>query len=126
MTLAGLCALWGCDDDKGTEADRLGVGAECRSSDDCLQQGDGGVNLTCLTQFKGGYCGLQGCSGNDDCPDQSACVLHDDGNRYCFRSCSDKPECNANRSPANESNCSSNVSYVDDDTRGKACVPPSG
>jgi hypothetical protein len=127
MSIVALCALCGCDDDDGsTEADRLGVGAECKSSEDCLQEGDGGVNLTCLPQFKGGYCGLEGCGSNEDCPEASACVAHDDGNRYCFRSCTDKAECNVNRSPDNESNCSSNVTYVDDDTRGKSCVPPSG
>lgn len=127
MIILALGALWACDDDDdGTEADRLGVGAECKSSDDCLQEGDGGVNLTCLPQFKGGYCGLEGCSSNEDCPEHSACVAHDDGKRYCFRSCADKAECNVNRSPDNEANCSSNVTYVDDSTKGKSCVPPSG
>lgn len=126
VAMVALCALWACDDDKGTEADRLGVGAECKSNDDCRRDGDGGVNLSCLTQFKGGYCGLEGCSSNEDCPQQSVCVAHDDGERYCFRSCTDKPECNVNRSSDSESNCSANVSYVDNDTRGKACVPPSG
>jgi hypothetical protein len=126
LAVAVLMSLYACGDDSDlTESDRLGVGAECATDDDCLQEGDGGINLECLPQFKGGYCGLEGCSGNEDCPERSACVAHEDGRRYCFRSCADKPECNLNRGPDNEANCSSNVDYVDPNTRGKSCVPPS-
>ena len=125
--IVGSCALCGCGDDDGpTESDRLGVGAECSTNEDCLREGDGGVNLACLTQFKGGYCGLEGCTGNQDCPERSACVAHADGKNYCFRSCTDKSECNVNRSADHESNCSANVEYVDRDTQGKSCVPPAG
>jgi hypothetical protein len=85
------------------------------------------VPQRCLTQFKGGYCGLQNCTSHAACPEGSACVVHEDGDRYCFRSCIDKAECNVNRTPDNESNCSSSVTYVDGDkSLGKACVPPSG
>jgi hypothetical protein len=127
MLCAMAMAILGCgdDDDDGTEADRLGVGAECATTRECLREGDGGINLTCLDQFKGGYCGLEGCASNDDCPERSLCVAHEDGNRYCFRSCTNKPECNVNRSESNESNCSSNVDLVDTSKAGKACVPPS-
>jgi hypothetical protein len=119
--------LAGCgDDDDASGADRLGVGAECSANSDCLRQGDGGVNLACLDQFKGGYCGLEDCSDDGDCPDQSACVAHDDGRNYCFRTCANKPECNANRSVDQEANCSSSVDFVESATSGKACVPPSG
>ncbi len=121
-----LCLLWSCGDDEGTEADRLGVGAECTGDDDCLREGEDGINLACLTQFKGGYCGLEDCSSNDECPEASTCVAHEDGNNYCFRTCADKAECNVNRDGDNEANCSSNVDYVDKDTTGKSCVPPSG
>jgi hypothetical protein len=108
--------------DGGTEADQLGVGAECTSDDDC----DADTDQICLTNFKGGYCGIRDCTANADCPEGSACVAHDDGTNYCFRSCTDKPECNANRTVENESNCSSSVEYVEAETDGKACVPPSG
>ena len=119
--------LAACGDDEDiSPADRLGVGAQCASDDECLREGDGGINLACLDQFKGGYCGLEGCADNDDCPAPSVCVEHDDGHRYCFRSCADKPECNLNRSEENEANCSSSVTYADPSTDGKACVPPSG
>jgi hypothetical protein len=115
----------GDDDGAGTQADRLGVGAECTSDDDCLQsEQDGGISQSCLTQFKGGYCGLEDCEADIDCPQGSACVAHE-GNNYCFRICANKPECNLNRSLENEANCSSSIDWVEDGA-GKACVPPSG
>jgi len=106
----------------GSEADALGVGAECASSADC--NGDDGQD--CLLGFKGGYCGEVGCASDADCAIDAACVAHVDGMNYCFRVCVDKAECNANRSPANEANCSSNVTFVDPPQNRKACVPPSG
>lgn len=131
-TLWILAALLpACGDDgggyRGTQADQLGVGAECTSDSQCFQdRRDGGIRQACLQQFKGGYCGVQGCQGDDDCPDQSACVAHTDGKKYCFRICANKPECNLNRSADNASNCSSNVDFVDRARGAKACVPPSG
>lgn len=112
----------GCGDDGETEADRRGVGAQCTSTANC-QEDEG---LSCLTQFRGGYCGKSPCSANSDCPAGSACVAHTDGQNYCFRSCVDKAECNANRSVDNEANCSANITFVQPGTPGKACVPPSG
>ena len=111
--------LLGCG---GNEADELGVGAQCGSSSDCNPD----IGAVCLTPFKGGYCGLMGCATDADCPDASACILWDTaGTTYCFRTCTDKAECNANRDPANESNCSSNVMFKDGAMGRKACVPPS-
>src|SRR5512138_3372156 len=95
----------GCGDD----ADSLGIGAQCTKTDEC----DGSTHQTCLTQFKGGYCGLQGCIHDSDCPADSACVAHTDGQQYCFRTCAQKPDCNANRDALNESNCSSTATLVD-------------
>jgi hypothetical protein len=128
ILLALACGVaCGDDDGAGTQADRLGVGAECSSDDDCLQsEEDGGISQSCLTQFKGGYCGLEDCQEDTDCPQGSACVAHDDGNNYCFRICADKPECNLNRSAENEANCSSSIDWADGQGSGKACVPPSG
>ena len=131
LAAAALLSLGACGDNDGggNPSDRLLVGAECATDDDCLQSNvDGGFSEQCLTQFKGGYCGIEDCTALDDCPAGSACVAHTDGNNYCFRLCLDKPECNANRTPDDESNCSSNVTYVgaSKDDVGKACVPPSG
>lgn len=105
----------------GSDADDIGVGAQCAANDDCNQ--DDGAQ-TCLP-FKGGYCGLQGCTADADCPEASACVTHTDQVNYCFRICADKPECNENRDVENEANCSSSVDFVEGKTGVKACVPPS-
>ncbi|MDH4281719.1 MAG: hypothetical protein OEV36_03615 [Myxococcales bacterium] len=118
-TVAGLVA--GCGDGS-TEADRIGVGAECTASAECPS--DMEVALECLTQFKGGYCGLEGCMGDADCPEGSACVTSE-GNNFCFRLCLDKPDCNRNRSLENESNCVGSISFVDPRNERKACEPPS-
>jgi hypothetical protein len=121
VALAGLLilVLGSC----GSDADDIGVGAECTKNNDCNQDTD--PPLKCLTGFKGGYCGLSGCTGNDECPEDSLCVTHEDSTNYCFRSCKDKAECNENRDVESESNCSSNITRVDDGET-KACVPPSG
>ena len=121
FSLVLLLSAAACGDDD-TEADRLGVGAQCESTDQC----DPEIDLVCLPQFKGGYCGLQGCEADEDCPEASACILHEDGETYCFRICVDKPDCNLNRDLENESNCSSSADFVEGAEGRKACVPPSG
>ncbi len=118
MAIAAICAVAVCGDD----ADDIGVAAECRSNDDCPSDDD---SLQCLTGFKGGYCGLSGCAANSECPEKSFCVTHTDSLNYCFRICTDKAECNANRTVDNEANCSSNITRVEGGTQ-KACIPPSG
>ena len=123
MLRLGLIAavLCGACGDDGTEADRLGVGAQCTKSEDCNQDP---LPQTCLA-FKGGYCGLTPCAHDTDCPASSACIKHTDQVNYCFRICVDKAECNANRDAVNEANCSSSVDFVDGTMGRKACVPPS-
>ncbi len=115
-----ILALFACGGE-GNEADNAGVGASCAMPEDCMEEGQ-----TCLTQFTGGYCGLE-CVVDGDCPDGSGCVAHDDGNQYCFRLCQNKSECNLNRSEEEEANCSSSITWVDDAAHDgdKACVPPS-
>lgn len=110
----------GDDDDDGSEAHRRGVGAACDNNDDCAEKGQ-----RCLP-FKGGYCGIADCTTDDECPAGSACVAHDDGANYCFLLCREKPDCNVHRPLDDESNCASNVSYVDGPQSLRACVPPSG
>jgi hypothetical protein len=125
---AGLAVLsfgsCGPDDGPGTEADRVGVGAQCSSTDECTV--DGEDELGCLEQFKGGYCGLADCTLDEDCPLGSACVTHDDGANYCFLVCQTKAQCNLNRSPALEANCSSSTTLVEGTRGPKVCIPPSG
>ncbi len=114
-----LTAVAGCSD--SNPADQAGIGAQCATNDDCFQ-----TNQTCLTAFRGGYCGSTGCTVDGDCPAGAACVRHDDAINYCFRLCVDKSECNRNRSVSNESNCVSSVTFADASrTAGKACVLPS-
>jgi hypothetical protein len=118
MCLAML-AFIGCSDD---DADSLGVGAQCALSEEC----DVDNGQACLQTFKGGYCGIEDCTDDLGCPDLSACVMHDDGQNYCFRTCTDKAQCNENRDVDNESNCSANITFVETQEGGvKACVPPS-
>jgi hypothetical protein len=105
----------------GSDADDLGVGAQCTANDQC----DADTMQVCLMSFKGGYCGIKDCVHDTDCPEASKCVMHTDGVNYCFRACLDKGECNANRDVENESNCSSNITFVDANPGIKACVPPS-
>jgi hypothetical protein len=105
----------------GSNADSLGIGAQCTKNEEC----DVSTSQICLTQFKGGYCGRQGCTHDTDCVSDSACIAHDDGQNYCFRICVDKPDCNANRDALNEANCSSTATFVDGTIGRKACVPPS-
>lgn len=105
----------------GNESDELGVGAQCGSNGDCNPD----IGPTCLTNFKGGYCGLTNCTVDADCPESSACVKHTDQVNYCFRICADKPECNANRDAENEANCSGTADFVEGSKGRKACVPPS-
>jgi len=114
LTIVGLLALQGC----GSDANAVGIGAECTTNAACS------TDLTCLTEFKGGYCGKSACVLNADCPSGSICVM-ESGVNYCFMTCTQKDECNAHRTLDNEANCSADVVKTEtgDD---KVCVPPSG
>lgn len=120
----------GCDNDN--EANDRGVGEACVTTDDCkndeLDYMDDIVEplelLECLTEFKGGYCGLKDCLEHADCPDGSKCAITDGGN-YCFLVCLDKPDCNKYRNVDNEANCTSSVELIDGANEIKVCVPPS-
>jgi hypothetical protein len=110
-----LCSCGG-----GTsEAIRRGVGSECNPDAACSE-----ADQQCLTQFAGGYCGRTGCLHDEDCPGGSACVTEDDQMNYCFLICVDKPDCNINRSLANESSCVSSLTFVDGTNGRKVCRPP--
>ena len=113
-------AMAACDDEDNS-ANALGVGAQCTEDSECDQE----LGQSCLLDFKGGYCGIADCVADDECPDGSRCVTHDDGSNYCFLTCIDKIDCNTNRDAESESNCSSSITYVDEPQDGKACVPPS-
>lgn len=123
VVLVLLMSMSSCgDDDDGglSQAQQQGVGDACSRNSDCVATAP-----ECLTNFKGGYCGISDCEDDLDCPSGSACIAHDDNVNYCFLVCRDKIDCNYFRPVDSESNCSSNVDFVDGRNGAKACVPPS-
>lgn len=132
LAVLPILALMACNDHHHdeTEADRVGVASECVDTLDCpiyvlpdLEP----QQMVCLSAFAGGYCGVENCLHNADCPDGSVCVAHTDGVNYCFRACIDKSECNWNRSSENAANCSSSFEWAvpSESDKRKACIPPS-
>jgi hypothetical protein len=101
-----------------SNANQKGVGADCTATSDCKTSGE-----VCLTEFKGGYCGLAGCLHDSDCPQGSACVTDNQAN-YCFLVCATKTDCNVNRSVDSESDCTSSLTFVDGTMNRKVCRPP--
>jgi len=118
LLFALLIVVSACGDDQN-EANRRGIGAACNATAQCSEPGQ-----SCLTAFKGGYCGLSGCLHDADCPQGSACVTDDNQTNYCFLICADKPDCNVNRSVDNESSCTSSLTFVDGAKNRKVCRPP--
>jgi hypothetical protein len=116
--LAVALLMFGCGSST-SEAIRRGVGSECNASLTCTESGQ-----VCLTQFKGGYCGVARCTTDSGCPQGSACVTNDDQVNYCFLVCADKSECNLRRSADNESSCTSSLTFVDGTMGRKVCRPP--
>lgn len=120
--LLGCTTLTACGDDD-SEAARRGVGSACASSDDCEEEGQ-----QCLTDFKGGMCGIADCTSSEECPGGSVCVADPDFSRnFCLLVCSSKPECNVHRSAEEEANCTSTLDQLDppDGADPKVCRPPS-
>jgi hypothetical protein len=113
-----VAAAAGCGSSQ-SEAIRRGVGSACAMNSDCTEKGQ-----VCLTEFKGGYCGVSGCLHDTDCPGGSACVT-ENGTNYCFLICVAKTDCNPNRTVDVESNCTSSISFVDPTAGRKVCNPPS-
>jgi hypothetical protein len=101
------------------EANRRGVGADCSATVHCSETGQ-----VCLTEFNGGYCGISGCHHDTDCPQGSACVTDDNQTNYCFLVCAAKTDCNLNRTAADESDCTSSLTFVDGTMNRKVCRPP--
>ena len=105
--------LIACGDD---EPSGTAVGGQCTADGDCSE------GLSCLA-FLGGYCGIKGCVGDNDCPSSSACVTHSNGSSYCFRTCTLKADCNIERDSTAQVKCSSEVTFVDGANGRRACVP---
>lgn len=114
--LSVFVAFCGCGSNQN-EANRLGVGADCTTSSQCTP------GQVCLTEFKGGYCGVSACLHDTDCPGGSACVTDGQSN-YCFLVCAQKTDCNLNRTAADESDCTSSLTFLDGTMNRKVCRPP--
>lgn len=116
-----LCALvlvaCACGSNQNA-ANQAGIGAQCNATSDCTTAGE-----VCLTEFKGGSCGLSGCLHDGDCPQGSACVT-DGQTNYCFLVCNAKTDCNLHRSLENEADCTSSLPFVDGAMNRKVCRPP--
>lgn len=116
ILFALLVALCGCGSNQN-QANRLGVGADCTASSECL------AGQVCLTEFKGGYCGVSSCGHDGDCPQGSACVTDGQAN-YCFLVCAQKTDCNLHRTVDDESDCTSSLTFLDGTMSRKVCRPP--
>lgn len=110
-----------CGDD--STAVQRGIGAACASSAECTEMGQ-----MCLTQFRGGMCGIADCTASSQCPAGSVCVSDPDlARNFCLLTCLDKPDCNVHRSVEVEANCSSTLNQLDPPEGGtgpKVCRPP--
>lgn len=95
-----------------------GVGAGCATDADCTSP------LTCLTGFKGGYCGKRDCTTNAGCPADSLCVKHSDSVGYCYLKCTVANTCSFCRPPGYAASCTDQVTYFEAGTTGAVCVPP--
>jgi hypothetical protein len=132
VLLVGFSALAGagCGDDdadgSGNAAVRRGVGAACDDDSDCKN------DTVCLTEFKGGMCGIADCTASSQCPNGSVCVADPDFARnFCLLVCDAKSDCNVHRPVADEANCSSTLNEIESADGGagndpKVCRPPNG
>ena len=91
-----------------------------RDGPDCTETGQ-----SCLTQFKGGYCGVAGVHGGRGVPARLRVRTHDDGMNYCFLICNVKADCNRSRGADVEANCSSTAVLLEAPKDRKVCSPPS-
>ena len=124
-----VVASLGCGDDEGddgtSEAVRRGVGVACAENSDCTERGQ-----VCLSEFKGGMCGIADCTTSSECPEGSVCVADPElARNFCLLVCTDKPDCNVRRPAESEANCSSSLNAIDTPDGGtndpKVCRPPS-
>ena len=127
LVACSIAVACGGDDDSGTptsEAARRGVGSACKADTDCTEAGQ-----VCLTDFKGGMCGIADCTMTSECPTGSVCVGDPDlARNFCLLVCIDKPDCNVHRSIDEEANCTSTLNQIDAKTGmdPKVCQPPVG
>jgi hypothetical protein len=93
-----------------------GVGETCAGDAECA------TGLTCLTSFKGGYCGKKDCAVNADCPTGSLCVKNGSSS-YCALSCAAPGDCAVCRGTADAAACKADATFMQAGTTGSVCVP---
>lgn len=94
-----------------------GVGAACVTTADCT--GD----LECITDMAGGYCGKADCTADADCPNGSSCVQMAPDRNYCLRRCTGDSDCSFCRPWEQPTSCTSEVTFVEEGTNGRVCLP---
>lgn len=107
----------------GKENRKVCVPGDCGVGAGCAADGDCSGGLGCNTTFSGGYCGARECTKNADCTGDARCVKHTDGGLYCLRGCEVASDCSFCRGSTTSSTCSEQVTFAEEGTTGKVCVP---
>ena len=105
----------------GSDNRKICVPGDCDVGEACSGDADCATGLSCATGFQGGYCTVQGCTINTDCPANSVCVARD-GVNYCMRSCTADNDCGFCRPLGMRLTCTADVTDVMGMTGG-ACAP---
>jgi len=108
----------------GNQNRKVCVPGDCGAGAGCAADGDCASGLSCITTFKGGYCGRQGCKVNVDCGKDSACIVAGDGKNYCFKTCQAPSDCSFCRRDGFYATCANNAVFAETGTVGSVCVPP--
>lgn len=78
-------------DTSGGQDGQSSVGGACSSADDCA-----GSPAACFSAddgFPGGYCVVEGCETNDDCPGDASCWSFQDDTTKCLANCTTRSDC---------------------------------
>ncbi len=94
-----------------------GVGAWCDDVADC------DADLDCVDGIDGGWCGRVDCATNEDCPQDSVCIVRGDGSTLCVPPCESDGDCSFCRPEEFAGACRDDVEYVDG-AGPPVCVPP--
>jgi len=64
------------------------IGDDCESSYDCASS-----SMICDTAAPDGYCLIEGCWDDKDCPEYGVCIAFANDERFCMRGCEDGNDC---------------------------------
>ena len=112
-----------CRSSGGGAANRkVCVPGDCEVGADCVETSDCTGDLTCVTDFKGGYCTQTGCAADSECPTGSVCVDNGGDENICLRTCNAASDCSFCRAAGFHAACESEVATVEGNTEA-VCVP---